>query len=446
MSDYFFNSMPNMKFNRSKSQSDILDSNRYSSFNLSGSEIVYNNNNFMNNKKKSITSQLKNNNLLAHKQLDEINNEYNNMKNFLNDKVSRLEQQQQMQFDALRNYLEENKLLEEMKLQEKYRNRMNKEIQEQVDYEYNKKKDMEKIRNLGFREKIGKKRAMEKEERKKFLKEMDYFEKIQRLDQMEKVLLRNNIMRQRYEQIYKNSFFPPPFPGANSPFISPFLANLINANNYNHKQEELLKLFLLKNLMEDDKPKKERPLFVRPPKYIIQKYYPPAPSTHFVPVPQPILFQSSSSPSPPSPKVIIQREPSQLISPRVNIVTREAKKRKKTDYESSSSTYPRPKHRTKHIHNHRHSPRHDTYSNNDDNNDNESEPKEKSESEDKPEEEEENPEEKDEEEEKPEEEEDDKKEDKAEEEESTDPEVRLKLYDPDNPESNRIVYPVRNQS
>ena len=198
MSDYFFNSMPNMKFNRSKSQSDILDSNTYSSFNLSGSEIVYNNNNFMNNKKKSVTSQLKNNNLLAHKQLDEINNEYNNMKNFLNDKVSRLEQQQQMQFDALRNYLEENKLLEEMKLQEKYRNRMNKEIQEQVDYEYNKKKDMEKIRNLGFREKIGKKRAMEKEERKKFLKEMDYFEKIQRLDQMEKVLLRNNIMRQRY--------------------------------------------------------------------------------------------------------------------------------------------------------------------------------------------------------------------------------------------------------
>ena len=195
--------------------------------------------------------------------------------------------------------------------------------------------------------------------------------------------------------------------------------------------------------MEDDKPKKERPLFVRPPKYIIQKYYPPAPSTHFVPVPQPILFQSSSSPSPPSPKVIIQREPSQLISPRVNIVTREAKKRKKTDYESSSSTYPRHKHRTKHRHNHRRSPRHDTYSNNDDN---ESEPKEKSESEDKPKEEEENPEEKDEEEEKPEEEEDDKKEDKAEEEESTDPEVRLKLYDPDNPESNRIVYPVRNQS
>ena len=119
--DYFFNSNYNSKLNHSKSYSNLYKGNRRpSALNLSGSNIVYNN-----NKKQSITSHLKQNNLLARKQMDEINNEYNNMKSFLNDKVSKLERRQQMQFDSLKNYLEENDMLEKLRIRENHRNILN---------------------------------------------------------------------------------------------------------------------------------------------------------------------------------------------------------------------------------------------------------------------------------------------------------------------------------
>ena len=89
MKDYFFNSYPGANFNRSKSQVNLNNIHRPSLFNLSGENIVYNKNNGLNKKKLSVKSYLKNDNLLAHKKLDEIKNEYHNMRNFLNDKVSK---------------------------------------------------------------------------------------------------------------------------------------------------------------------------------------------------------------------------------------------------------------------------------------------------------------------------------------------------------------------
>ena len=163
MNDYFFSNNNNSKFKHAKSYSNLYNGNRHSSLNLSGSEIVYNNSN-INNNKKSITSYLKQDNMLAHKQLDEINNEYNNMKNYLNDKVSKLEQQQQMQFDSLKNYLEENNLREDLKLREKYKNNIVNEIKDHIDYEINRKKNIDNIRDLDYKERIGRKMAKEKQE------------------------------------------------------------------------------------------------------------------------------------------------------------------------------------------------------------------------------------------------------------------------------------------
>ena len=458
MKDYFFNSMPRSKLNYSKSQTDLINIKRPSLFNLSGSQIINNNN----NKKNSIASHLKNNNLLAHKQLDEINNEYHNMKNFLNDKVSKLEEQQQIQFESLRNYLEGSNRLEELKYKERYNNKMLNDLKEEIDYEYNKKKDLEKIRNIDYEEKLGERRDIENKERKKFLEEYDYFKKIQHLNQLERILLQKNRMQKRMYDIYNNRYYPPPSPGYLhmnniSQFMSPLLLELFNRNENKNKQEELVRLILLKELINEDKPKKERPFFGRAPKYFIQKYYPPSAPTKLIPVPQPVFIQppeqeSQAQPYPPQTHVIIQKEPGEIIQPRINIVTRGERRREKTE-KSSRSKSPKS-HKKKHKHKKKDKKKHKKKhkspkktivstptrktesppeSEPEEDKDEKTEDKE-DDDEDKPEDDEENKNEED----KPEQKEDD-------DESSSQPEVRLKLFDPDNPGDERIVYPVNNQ-
>jgi len=458
MKDYFFNSMTGSKLNYSKSQTDLINIKRPSLFNLSGSQIINNNN----NKKNSIASHLKNNNLLAHKQLDEINNEYHNMKNFLNDKVSKLEEQQQLQFESLRNYLEGSNRLEELKYKERYNNKMLNDLKEEIDYEYNKKKDLEKIRNIDYEEKLGERRDIENKERKKFLEEYDYFKKIQHLNQLERILLQKNRMQKRMYDIYNNRYYPPPSPGYLhmnniSQFMSPLLLELFNRNENKNKQEELVRLILLKELINEDKPKKERPFFGRAPKYFIQKYYPPSAPTKIIPVPQPVFIQppeqeSPAQPYPPQTHVIIQKEPGEIIQPRINIVTRGERRREKTE-KSSRSKSPKS-HKKKHKHKKKDKKKHKKKhkspkksivstptrktesppeSEHEEDKDEKTEEKE-NDDEDKPEDDEKNKDEED----KPEQKEDD-------DESSSQPEVRLKLFDPDNPGDERIVYPVNNQ-
>jgi len=457
MKDYFFNSMPRSKLNYSKSQTDLINIKRPSLFNLSGSQIINNNN----NKKNSIASHLKNNNLLAHKQLDEINNEYHNMKNFLNDKVSKLEEQQQLQFESLRNYLEGSNRLEELKYKERYNNKMLNDLKEEIDYEYNKKKDLEKIRNIDYEEKLGERRDIENKERKKFLEEYDYFKKIQHLNQLERILLQKNRMQKRMYDIYNNRYYPPPSPGYLhmnniSQFMSPLLLELFNRNENKNKQEELVRLILLKELINEDKPKKERPFFGRAPKYFIQKYYPPSAPTKIIPVPQPVFIQppeqeSPAQPYPPQTHVIIQKEPGEIIQPRINIVTRGERRREKTEKSSrSKSKTHKKKHKHKKKDKKKHKKKHKPpkksiastptrktesppESEPEEDKDEKTEEKE-NDDEDKPEDDEDNKDEED----KPEQKEDD-------DESSSQPEVRLKLFDPDNPGDERIVYPVNNQ-
>jgi hypothetical protein len=196
--------------------------------------------------------------------------------------------------------------------------------------------------------------------------------------------------------------------------MNPFFLNLINANN--NKQNDIMKLYLLKSLMEDDKPKKDHPFVMKPPKYLIQKYYPPAPNTNYIPVPQPILFKS---PDYFNREILNKKRPTIKIS-----LPKSGKERTNSGYESIPSQQKRKyKHHSKH--------RNETPS------ENEEEP-EKSENPDEDDEEEDNKEE-------PEENEDNEEkgntDKEKEDEESSEPDVRLRLYNPDNPEENKIVYP-----
>ena len=218
-----------------------------------------------------------------------------------------------------------------------------------------------------------------------------------------------------------------------------------------------MRLILLKELINEDKPKKERPFFGRAPKYFIQKYYPPSAPTKIIPVPQPVFIQppeqeSQAQPYPPQTHVIIQKEPGEIIQPRINIVTRGERRREKTE-KSSRSKSPKS-HKKKHKHKKKDKKKHKKKhkspkkcivstptrktesppeSEPDEDKDEKTEDKE-DDDEDKPEDDEDNKDEED----KPEQKEDD-------DESSSQPEVRLKLFDPDNPGDERIVYPVNNQ-
>ena len=209
MNDYFFTSKPNQKYNRSKSSINIFNNERPSLFNLSGSDIIYNSNG--KKRAKAITSQLKSSNFLAHQQLDEINNDYNNMKDLLNNKISKLEEQQEMQFDSIKNYLRKKNMIEDMKYREQYNDNFYKDLKDQMDFEYYKRKDMDRIRRLNYKEKIDKRKQIENKERKKFLEDMDYFQKIQQLNQMERMVRQKNFMQKRMDDMYKHRFLPPPF-------------------------------------------------------------------------------------------------------------------------------------------------------------------------------------------------------------------------------------------
>ena len=168
---------------------------------------------------------------------------------------------------------------------------------------------------------------------------------------------------------------------------------------------------------------------MKPPKYLIQKYYPPAPNTNYIPVPQPILFKSPESPMIPNQK---EKPTVKVTLPKdESLIT-------KTSYESIPSRQKRRhKHKHKHRHRHKHKQRSETPSEESD-----KEPDEEDEKPNKEEEEPEKDDDEDDDEKEKEKEKEPKKKDK-EEDESSDPDVRLKLYDPDNPEDDKIIYPSR---
>ena len=296
--------------NHSNSQPNLYSNYKKSPLNLSGQEII--SNYYRPNNNNRVSDKLKQDNLIAHKQLNDLTHEYDNMKIFLKDKVNQLEQNQQKQFENLISYLKNNRL--------EYDER---QIKEEISDVFKKQRELKNERFKNFIKDIEKRRINVNIERGKLYEDLYYYNEIQKLN-----LLHNDLKKHNKNNNYNNQRIPTHnlYQRYNLPYISPPIY-LKNNNNEKNKDNELIKLFVLRELMEGNKKSRTHPHIqnIPPTKYkypqpIIQPIYQPPPpqqpqiqvQTRYIPqpqpipVPQPIIIQSP--PAMPSPNIIIQAD------------------------------------------------------------------------------------------------------------------------------------------
>ena len=160
----------------SHSSSQIFSNNK-STFHLTGQSIMTSQSNYpKSNNRRKIGSRLKENNILAHKQLNDLNNEYLNMKSFLGDKMNQLEKEQINHFSDIKNILEEQekKRLREIQYHNN-RRRINDEMlwmKNKINEEKEKIRIMDEMRFKKEVDEIERKRAELKMERWKMYDEL----------------------------------------------------------------------------------------------------------------------------------------------------------------------------------------------------------------------------------------------------------------------------------
>ena len=304
------------KLNRSISQPNIDNFLRKTNLNLSGREIINGYNPYSNNK---IASRLKYNNLLTHQQLNDITNEYSNMKSFLNNKIQQLELQQQNQFDSLKNFFNDHDRHSQMKYEERQRNKLLYGIKEQISEEIKKQRERENQNFRNYMDEIEQKRANINVERSRLFDELKYY---------------NHIKRKRKDTNNYRQRYPTPLECPINPYAymnyPPYYYNMYNNERNNNKDGDLVKLFVLKALMDEDKPPVQQNV---QPQYI--PIMPPMQPNYMQPPPQPpqpIIIQSP----PPNPNVIVQ--------PNTNHKKRSTRsKRTETKYKKTKKKKPRKK-------------------------------------------------------------------------------------------------------
>ena len=339
---------PNLIHSNSQPLLNINNKGKKSYLNLSGQEIISNShmpfnyngsshnlntiniNPYNNNK---IALKLKRDNLLAHKQLNDIKDDYNNMKLFLNDKMSQIEMQQRNQIENLKNFFEERDMREnqynEMKYKERQRQKLLNGIKEKVQNEIQQQREMDEIRFRKQVDEIEKRRADIMIERSKLFEEFQEYNKLHRDNIINRnkakeykiKQLRDNYIKNNNNYNYNNQRYPIRYP--RPIIIPPSIYVDMNSQNKN-PQNELFKLFLLRDIMESDKkppirspppirfipPRPPRIPVYRPPRF--PRYYPPPynqnqqriiPQT--ISIPQPIIIQS--------PQVMPQSKPNIIV-------------------------------------------------------------------------------------------------------------------------------------
>ena len=326
--------------------------------------------NFVKDINKSIAVRLQNDNFIAQQKLNNIKNNYNEIKTLLNNKIDKLEQDQQMQFDNLKLALEQSgglkmmgavknanggnnydlkraeeediidatrklpRLLEDkiniindMKRKEKEdEKRLLSKVRQKVNEEIKKQKEKDEIRFKKEIDEIEQKRENIRQERVKLMEELQN----QEMEESESESLTNPNPPPIYEPngpsqgLPPTTMLPPQIPPIIQPY-PPFLQNMyppMNNNNNNSKDStgELLKIFLFKKIF-DDKPQPQSSPQIQP-QYIPTPYpqpqyppYPPPPQYQPPPpqpqqpitIPQPIIYQSPAPVVSP-PNIIIQKE------------------------------------------------------------------------------------------------------------------------------------------
>ena len=326
--------------------------------------------NFMQDINKNISSRLQNDNFIAQQKLNNIKNNYNEIKTLLNNKIDKLEQDQQMQFENLKYALEQGgglkmmgavknanggniydlkraeeediidatrklpRLLEEkiniinnMKRKEKEdEKRLLSQVKRKVNEEIQKQKEKDEIRFKREIDDIENKRENIRQERRRLIGEL------QNRDIEESETESVNPQPIYNQNIVPQSSFPPSMYPTQMPQMIPpyaFPPNMyppMNNNNNKDSTDELLKIFILKKIF-DDKPQtiQTTPQIQPIPQYIPSPYplpqYPqyqppppqyqqPQPQPQPITIPQPIILQSPQSMAQP-PNVIIQQDRAQ---------------------------------------------------------------------------------------------------------------------------------------
>jgi len=274
---------------------------RYKTINSSesGSSYRYDTNanrkelsNFVKDINNSIAVRLQNDNLIAQQKLNNIKNNYNEIKTLLNNKIEKLEQDQQMQFDNLKLALEKGGGLKMMGAVKNANGGNNFDLQraeeeDMIDATRKLPRLLEEkinlLNNMKIQEKQDEKRLLSQARRKlndelkkqkekdeiRFKKEIDEIEqKRERIRQERKRLieeLNNDFEDSESNTIYSNSqsgpapspppLMYPPQMMPQYPYQQPmFIPPPIHTNNNNgDSTSEFLKIFLLKKLF-DDKP------------------------------------------------------------------------------------------------------------------------------------------------------------------------------------------------
>ena len=246
--------------------------------------------NYIKDINKSVASKLQSDNFMAQQKLNNLKNNYNEIKTLLNNKIEKLEHDQQMQFDNLKYALEQGgglkmmgavknanggnkydlqraeeediidvtrripKLLDEQlsktyNIKKKYgTNRlMSKmpDIRRRVDDELSRQKALDDLKFKRELDEIEAKRANIRQERNRMLRELQNSD-IDDLDDPLYLSPNPQLAPPLYNP-YNPYMMPPPFP----PYFMPPMNN--NNNNHNDSTGDLIKIFLIKKLF-DDKP------------------------------------------------------------------------------------------------------------------------------------------------------------------------------------------------
>jgi hypothetical protein len=315
----------------------------------------------------SIAARLQNDNFIAQQKLNNIKNNYNEIKSLLNNKIDKLEQDQQMQFmnlkyaleqggglkmmgavrnadedsnyydlkraeeedmiDATRklpNILEDKiNMINDMKKREKQdEKRLLSQVRKKVNDEIRKQKEKDEMRFRKEINEIEQKRENIRQERRRLMEELQHNDSEESMSYPSSYQYPSNVYTQSQPQ-------PPPqvHPQMMAPYPLSYppqiYATPMNNNNSNtDSTNEFLKIFLLKKLF-DDKPSVVQTPAPAPPQYIPTPIYqqppPIQPPQQPISYPQSILYQNPPQVVSP-PNAIIQQERAQLQPQPNNVV------------------------------------------------------------------------------------------------------------------------------
>ena len=227
-------------------------------------------NNYMQEINYNIQRKMENDNNIIHHNLNEVQNNYDEIKYLLQDKIGKMELKQKMDFENLKNELisnanqkrQQQDLLNELieKRIDSNRNKLSYDIEEQI----RNQRELDDIKHQKELDELRHKHELEEIENRKIMEELKFKN------------MRNSILnqRQRYNPIPQIIQQPAPmiqqYP---MPFMYPMPMPTYNNNtsNSNNPSDELFKLYMMKQLFGEE-------MFPQKKKRKVKKYnvyYPP---------------------------------------------------------------------------------------------------------------------------------------------------------------------------